>query len=69
MAKRPGLIATGDTLPVDQDRLKIAIDAHTINITMQFTFDPRKDAANIVKKRDFTERRATGFQCTQQIDA
>ena len=49
MANRPGLIATGDTLPVDQDRLKIAIDAHTINIAMQFTFDPRKDAANIVK--------------------
>jgi uncharacterized DUF497 family protein len=49
MWKRPGLIATSDTLPADQDRLRTPIDAYTINSEMQFTFDPRKDASNIVK--------------------
>ena len=49
MANRPDLIATSDTLPVDQDRLKTPIDAYTINSVTQVTFDPRKDAANIVK--------------------
>ena len=49
MANRPSLMATADTLPRGPDHLKIAFDAHTISIAMQFTFDPRKDAANIIK--------------------
>ena len=49
MANRPSLMATADTLPRGQDHLKITFDAHTINTAMQFTFDPRKDAANIIK--------------------
>jgi uncharacterized DUF497 family protein len=29
--------------------LIVLINAHTLNAFMQFTFDPRKDAANILK--------------------